>query len=178
MKTNLNSNYLIFQPHFDIEKTKLATFLKSYESLDIGKDKIYGRHKYMIEIQKIANREIKTIEILTEDLESFFTKEGKEEDILLYNSILQNTKRYISLFSDVIEEIMPNPTKQIISEDNQEIDDIVNRQRLANINITNAASGNDTINAQRKTTPIFKNELPKDLRRKYNVIIVRGPGSV
>ena len=177
MKTNLNSNYLIFQPHFDIEKTKLATFLKSYESLDIGKDKIYGRHKYMIEIQKIANREIKTIEILTEDLESFFTKEGKEEDILLYNSILQNTKRYISLFSDVIEEIMPNPTKQIISEDNQEIDDIVNRQRLANINITNAASGNDSINAQRKTTPIFKNELPKDLRRKYNVIIVRGPGS-
>ena len=64
MKTNLNSNYLTFQPHFEIEKTKLATFLKSYESLDIGKDKIYGRHKYMIEIQKIANREIKTIEIL------------------------------------------------------------------------------------------------------------------
>ena len=177
MKTNLNSNYLTFQPHFEIEKTKLATFLKSYESLDIGKDKIYGRHKYMIEIQKIANREIKTIEILTEDLESFFTKEGKEEDIILYNSILQNTKRYISLFSDVIEEIMPNPTKQIISEDNQEIDDIVNRQRLANINLTNAASGNGTINTTRKTTPIFKNELPKDLRRKYNVIIVRGPGS-
>ena len=178
MKTNINSNYLTFNPDFDQEKVNLAAFLKSFESMDIDKDKIYGRHKYMIEIQKIANRELKTIEILTEDLESFFTKEGKEEEISLFNSILQNTKRYISLFSDVIEEIMPNPTKQINIENNYDIpiEDIVNRQRLTNINLSNA-NANDTINTNKKTTSIFKSELPKELRRKYNVIIIRGPGS-
>ena len=178
MKTNINSNYLTFQPHFEEEKVNLSSFLKSFESMDIDKDKIYGRHKYMIEIQKIANRELNTLEILTEDLESFFTKEGKEEEIALYNSILQNTKRYISLFSDVIEEIMPNPTKQINIEDNYNIpiEDIVNRQRLANINLSNA-QGNEGINTNKKQISIFKSELPKDLRRKYNIIIIRGPGS-
>jgi hypothetical protein len=46
----------------------------------------------MIQMQKIANRELAILEILSEDLESYFSSQNKQDDLILLDSIFNNTK--------------------------------------------------------------------------------------
>ena len=45
----------------------------------------------------------------------------------LVDRIQQNTRRYVTLFSDVIDKLMPQPTKDITEQD--EVIDVVLHQR-------------------------------------------------
>lgn len=63
----------------------------------------YGRKKYLIKIvnlwitqQRIANGETNTLEILYEDLESFFRKEDEKE---MVNDFRVNTIRNTKIFT-------------------------------------------------------------------------------
>ena len=173
MKTLNNAkgeSYTVFNPQYDVEKRKIESFLREFKSNDDEVDKKYGKRKYMILMQKIANRELTILEIYTEDLESYFTSQNKSDDLALLDCIFNNTKTYINLFKDVVDDLMPNSSKQFpIEETLMNKADIIRKHRLQNLN---NLSNEDKDKANKN-----KSGIPKELTRRYELIIVPGPGS-
>ena len=173
MKTVNNQkgeSYTIFSPNYDSEKRKIETFLKEFKSNDEEMDKKYGKKKYMIQMQKIANRELSILEIYTEDLEAYFTNQNKQEDLILLDCILNNTKTYINLFKESVDDLMPNPSKQLpIDEMLLEKNEIIQKHRLQNLN--------NLSNEEKDKAIKNKTGIPKELTRRYELFIVPGPGS-
>ena len=54
--------------------------------------------------QQLANDELKTLEILMEDLEAYFRKDDEKE---LVNAFKSNTQRYVTIFEDIVDRILP-----------------------------------------------------------------------
>ena len=173
MKTVTNAkgeSYTVFDPKYDVEKRKLESFLKEFNANTDETDKKYSKKRYMIQMQKIANREISILEILIEDLESYFSSQNKQDDLLLLDSILNNTKTYVNLFKDAVDDLMPNPSKQLpVDEMLMEKSDIIRKHRLQNLN---NLSNEDKDKAMKNQSGI-----PKELTRRYELIIIPGPGS-
>ena len=46
-------NYLYFKPDFDLERSKIENFLKSFVDNHIKADDIHDQRKYMIQLVKI-----------------------------------------------------------------------------------------------------------------------------
>jgi hypothetical protein len=86
----------IYFPDYDAEKGKCFDFLSTFEDPSMDADPIHNKLKYMVAMQKLANREAKTIDVEVEDLESHFDN-PKERHFVL--RIQQNTNRYINLFA-------------------------------------------------------------------------------
>lgn len=163
--------YHIFKPNYDYESSKIKLFLSEFKSNSIEPDKKFGKKKYMILMQKIANRELSILEIYTEDLESYLTKEDNQEDKNLLDAILNNTRRYIGLFSDAIDELMPSPSKQLpVDEMLMEKADIIYKHRMQNLSSLANISGTVDKDKQNKAN----NQIPKELTRRYELIIVPG----
>ena len=173
MKTLNNAkgeSYTVFNPQYDVEKRKIESFLREFKSNDDEVDKKYGKKKYMILMQKIANRELTILEIYTEDLESYFTSQNKADDLALLDCIFNNTKTYINLFKDAVDDLMPNSSKQFpVEEMLMNKTDIIRKHRLQNLN---NMSNEDKDKANKN-----KSGIPKELTRRYELIIVPGPGS-
>ncbi|KAI1794704.1 MCM-domain-containing protein [Ganoderma leucocontextum] len=102
--------------------------------------------KYMQQLQRIANREQ---EMLIIDLEDISEHERTVAELV--SRIRRNARRYVSLFSEVIDSIMPPPTKNI-SEHDDVIDIILHQRREHN---DNAEAGQQLI--------------PDHLLRRYNL---------
>ena len=173
MTSKFSSNYLTFQPNFELDESKIQNFLNKFETNIVSKDKVWGHKKYMIELQKISNKEIKVLHIHTEDLESYFSQ--NEEDKMLLDSILKNTKRYIEIFSSAVDKLLPAANKQInFDEEKITAEDISYNQRMQNIsaNMSNNSNNNNNNNIIQT-----QNFLPKELMRKYELIIIPGPGA-
>jgi len=173
MKTLNNAkgeSYTVFNPQYDVEKRKIESFLREFKSNDDEVDKKYGKKKYMILMQKIANRELTILEIYTEDLESYFTSQNKSDDLALLDCIFNNTKTYINLFKDAVDDLMPNSSKQFpIEEILMNKTDIIHKHRLQNLN--------NLSNEDKEKANKNKSGIPKELTRRYELIIVPGPGS-
>ena len=173
MKTVNNpkgESYTIFDPNYEMEKKKIESFLSEFKSNDEETDKKYGKKKYMILMQKISNRELSILEIFTEDLESYFTSQNKPEDLALLDCIFNNTKTYINLFKEAVDDLIPSSTKQLpIEEVFMNKADIIQKHRLQNLN---NLSNEEKDKANKK-----KNGIPKELTRRYELIIIPGPGS-
>ena len=163
-------SYTVFNPQYDVEKRKIESFLREFKSNDDEVDKKYGKKKYMILMQKIANRELSILEIYTEDLESYFTSQNKSDDLALLDCIFNNTKTYINLFKDAVDDLMPNSSKQFpIEETLMNKTDIIRKHRLQNLN--------NLSNEDKEKANKNKSGIPKELTRRYELIIVPGPGS-
>ena len=173
MKTITNpkgESYTVFDPKYDVEKRKIESFLKEFNANTDETDKKYGKKKYMIQMQKIANRELTILEILTEDLESYFSSQNKQDDLILLDSIFNNTKTYINLFKEAVDDLMPNPSKQLPVDDMlMEKSDIIRKHRLQNMN--------NLSNEEKDKASKTQNGIPKELTRRYELIIIPGPGS-
>jgi len=173
MKTLNNAkgeSYTVFNPQYDVEKRKIESFLREFKSNDDEVDKKYGKKKYMILMQKIANRELTILEIYTEDLESYFTSQNKSDDLALLDCIFNNTKTYINLFKDAVDDLMPNSSKQFpVEEMMMDKTDIIHKHRLQNLN--------NLSNEDKEKANKNKSGIPKELTRRYELIIVPGPGS-
>lgn len=74
---------------------------------------------------KVTNRENSSIVIELDDLKSY--EEATTGDTKLLNEICKNTSRYVELFSQVIDELMPEPTSDISYKD--EVLDVILHQR-------------------------------------------------
>ena len=171
MKSSNNNQkdfYKTFQPDFDSQISKIKSFLQDFKSNLEETDKKYGKKKYMIQLQKISNREQTILEIHTEDLKEYLSKDNKASDLALLDAILNNTKRYVNLFSDVVDEIMPNPSKQLPADELlMDKNDIIQRHRSQNM---------ANLPIEEKDKNARKNIIPKELRRRYELFIVNGPG--
>jgi len=58
----------------------------------------------------------------------------------LVSRIRNNTRRYVSLFSEVVDKLMPQPTKDISDQD-EVIDVILHQRRERNEQLEGAAEG-------------------------------------
>ena len=72
--------------------------------------------------QRIANREQQMLVI---DLEDISEHESTVSNLV--HRIQNNTRRYVMLFSEVIDKLMPQPTKDITQED--DVLDVIMHQR-------------------------------------------------
>ncbi|KAH9026762.1 minichromosome maintenance protein mcm7p [Lactarius pseudohatsudake] len=125
---------------YQIEKGKIKDFLSDFvgpasgdnvadgiADMDIGDDdgnpetQIMRGLKYMSQLQRIANRDQQMLVIDFEDI-------AKHEKTVseLASGIRNNASRYVKLFNEVVDSLMPIPTKDI-SED--EVIDIIMHQR-------------------------------------------------
>ena len=105
-------NYLSYRPDFELEKQKIKDFLLTYVDKALKEeDRIHGKNKYMIDLQKIANKKSKILMIHKEDIDDYFSKDNS-----VYKSIITNTKRYLKILYDITEDIMPTRTTQSTSE--------------------------------------------------------------
>lgn len=76
-----------------------------------------------------------------QSLESYTVDSQHEKTVAeLVSRIRANARRYVSLFSEVVDEIMPQPTKDI-SEHDEVIDVILHQRRERNEQTEGAQAG-------------------------------------
>lgn len=115
-------------------------------------------------MQKVANHQQKAIEIEIGDLEEHF-----RGDPAFVERVKINTKRYITLFNEAIDKQMPEQNAN--AEDGEEtIADILYKQRRENME---ANAEKNQANFLREKDPY--NNIPPELRRNYELHIIRGP---
>ncbi|EJD02257.1 ATP dependent DNA helicase [Fomitiporia mediterranea MF3/22] len=105
------------------------------------------RLKYKSQLQKIANREQQMLVI---ELEDIFTYEKTVAELVF--RICNNAKRYVDLFCEAVDELMPRPTKDISDQD-EVIDVILHQRRERNDQLENTQQP----------------EFPVHLLRRYNL---------
>ena len=115
-------------------------------------------------MQKVSNFETDVIQIEIGDLEEHF-----RGDPAFVDRVKINTKRYISLFSEVIDNLMP-PKNINVSEDKEDtVTNILSRQRRDNIEYRQERMAQNYM-----VDKDAHNSLPAELSRKYYLYIVRG----
>ncbi|KAL8138958.1 hypothetical protein V2J09_004959 [Rumex salicifolius] len=135
--------------------------MQSTKDLDFERDKalakdfllnfadIHGEAKYMAVLQDVANRKIRAIELELEDLFNY-----KDSDDEFLRRVTENTKRYIGIFADAIDEILPEPTEPFPDDEH----DILMTQR--SVDGTENNDGSDP-----------RQQMPPDIKRFYEVYI-------
>ncbi|KAH9930757.1 MCM-domain-containing protein [Fomitopsis serialis] len=147
--------------NYEDEKEKIQEFLSSFVSQDkdiargiadinINNDDDTpegGRNKkYMEQLQRIANREQQMLIIDLEDI-----SEQQKTVSELVSRIIRNTRRYVTLFSEAVDRLMPVPTKDI-SEYDEVIDVILHQRRERNERLEGT-----------------QDRFPEHLLRRYNL---------
>ncbi|KAJ8594277.1 minichromosome maintenance protein mcm7p [Rhizopogon salebrosus TDB-379] len=148
---------------YDEELEKIQTFLSTYvgtykewdegfadialsDDEEDGQDTGRKGLKYMRQLQRVANREQ---QMLTIDLEDVHQHEKTVAELV--SRIRNNTRRYITLFSEAVDKLMPPPTKDI-SEHDEVIDVILHQRRERNEQTEGSQEG-----------------FPDHLLRRYNL---------
>ncbi|CAH1453387.1 unnamed protein product [Lactuca virosa] len=127
------------------------------KDLDFSRDKDLAKDflqnsasaKYISILQDVANRKLKAIEI---DLEDLFDYKDLDEEFV--GRVTENTRRYVGIFADAIDELIPEPTEAIQEDDS----DVFHTQR--------AEEGNENPDG---TDP--RQKMPPEIRRFYEVYI-------
>ncbi|KAI0723867.1 MCM-domain-containing protein [Cerioporus squamosus] len=129
---------LLLDVDYNQEKERIRDFLSTFEQdvadgladIDLQDDDDMPARtkslKYMKQLQRVANREQERLVI---DLEDISQHERTVSELV--SRIRKNARRYISLFSEVIDALMPEPTKDI-SEYDEVIDVILQQRRQQN----------------------------------------------
>ncbi|KAK4492630.1 hypothetical protein RD792_003448 [Penstemon davidsonii] len=71
-----------------------------------------GEAKYMNILQDVANHKSKAIQIELEDLVNY---KDLDEDFL--RRVTENTRRYLGIFANAIDELLPEPTEVLPDDD-------------------------------------------------------------
>nr|GMD40333.1 DNA replication licensing factor MCM7 [Ipomoea batatas] len=127
---------------FDRDKDLAKDFLSNFPDSD-------GEAKYLNILQDVANRKLKAIQIVLEDLASY-----KDLDEEFFQRVRENTRRYIAIFASAIDELMPEPTEVFHDEDH----DILMTQRSEEG--TENTDGSDA-----------RQRMPPEIKRFYEVYI-------
>lgn len=176
--------------NYDQIKGVIKDFLEHFKTSEVDEtidddmevDAFIGL-KYMKLLQRVANRDISTVYIDLNDVKSFETNQGLSQStqgglrVNLVNEITRNCHRYIEMFSSIIDEIMPPPTKDITYKDDV-LDVILHQRNLKNQRILqdNTEQINDLRNgfsSQIENTTgnlepqLTENLFPSKLTRRY-----------
>lgn len=120
-----------FQDEKDRIKTFLSTFTSSRDDVDDGMAQMNiqddgeispRQSKYLAQLQRVANREQSLLKIDLEDV-----SEHEKTVTELVHRIRNNTRRYVQLFAEVVDDLMPPPTRDISYHD--EAIDVILHQR-------------------------------------------------
>ncbi|CAH8273459.1 unnamed protein product [Arabidopsis lyrata] len=125
---------------FDGDKVLAKEFLENFADAN-------GRSKYMEILQEVSNRKIRAIQV---DLDDLFNYKGDIEDFL--GRLTENTRRYVSIFSAAVDELLPEPTEAFPDDDH----DILMTQR--------AEDGTDNADV---SDP--HQQIPSEIKRFYEV---------
>ncbi|KAL8089301.1 DNA replication licensing factor MCM7 [Apium graveolens] len=124
----------------DVEIAK--DFLSNFADLD-------GDAKYIALLQHVANRKTKAIEI---DIEDLFNYKDLDEEFV--RRVTENTRRYIGIFAEAIDVLMPDPTEAFPDDDH----DILMTQRTEE-----EPDGTEKVDS--------KQRMPPEIKRFYEVYI-------
>uniref|UniRef100_M8BNG1 DNA replication licensing factor MCM7 n=1 Tax=Aegilops tauschii TaxID=37682 RepID=M8BNG1_AEGTA len=111
----------------------------------------HGEPKYQNILQDIANRKIRAAQIELDDL--FHYKDVDEEFL---QRVTENTKRYIGIFAEAVDELMPEPTEAFAVDEDR---DILMTQRVDE-GADGGADGTDPLQ-----------RMPPEIKRFFEVYI-------
>ena len=189
---------------YEAEKELCKTFLSTFARTG-ALDGTLGGLKYMDQLQDVANRARQVLEISLDDvlsLSSLDLEEALEQDNLAVagdewsrfaRNVRDNTRRYLTLFADAADELMPAPTSAF--EGTEDVFDVLMRQRqyaeqdnaqqMATYGLpTQTAEQNQTGDGSNPAGPgaanaaDAANRVPRDLLRRYEVKIRPATGGV
>ncbi|KAJ3681333.1 hypothetical protein LUZ60_015822 [Juncus effusus] len=115
---------------------------------------VHGEPKYLNLLQNVANRKIRAVQIELDDLIEY--KGGEDE---LWTRVRANTRRYVGIFGEAVDEMMPEPTEAFPAD--EEDRDILMTQR---VDESAAADGADV-----PSDPLQK--MPSEIKRFFEVYI-------
>ncbi|CAG8045642.1 unnamed protein product [Penicillium nalgiovense] len=118
--------------------------------------------KYMQILQDIANRDKTNILIELDDLSVFEKSMPEGEDLKLVESIEKNTKRYIDVISQAVDEVMPRETKDITFKDDV-LDVIMSQREKRNETMETA------MEADMEAAATAPSMFPPELTRRYTL---------
>ncbi|XP_030543309.1 DNA replication licensing factor MCM7 [Rhodamnia argentea] len=127
---------------FKADKAIAKDFLSNFADAN-------GEAKYMNVLQEVANRKIRAVEIELEDLVEY-----KDFDEGFLRRVTENTRRYIGIFAEAIDELMPEPTEPFPDDDH----DILLTQR--------SEDRRDNVDG---VDPLQK--MPSEIKRYFEVYI-------
>ncbi|KAK2466838.1 hypothetical protein APHAL10511_001096 [Amanita phalloides] len=143
---------------YDSEKDFITDFISNFKFTDKDLERNFANFhladedgppvslKYMSQLQRIANREQQLLMVELEDIKAY-----QDDASGLVTRIQNNTRRYVTLFCEVIDKLMPQPTKDI-SEYDEVIDVIFHQRRERNQQLDGVQDG-----------------FPDHLLRRYNL---------
>ncbi|MED6183996.1 Mcm2-7 hexameric complex component [Stylosanthes scabra] len=127
---------------FESDKVLASDFLKNFADIN-------GEPKYMNVLQDVANHKTRAVQI---DLDDLINYKDLDEEFL--RRVTENTRRYIGVFSDAIDEIMPDSTEAFIDDDH----DILMTQR-----------SDEAVESENGSDP--QQKMPPEIKRYYEVYI-------
>lgn len=104
---------LPMNPDYRAEKDKCIEFLRTFQNPDDG------TMKYATMLQEISDRRRQTLDISLADLEDFCSKEDKLNDFV--TQVRSNTRRYVSLFADAADDLIPERSVCTFDEDSFDV---------------------------------------------------------
>ncbi|KAL6450565.1 LOW QUALITY PROTEIN: MCM7 DNA replication licensing factor MCM7 [Candida maltosa Xu316] len=119
--------------------------------------------KYMNILQEVANREKTTVYIDLNDLKNNYDPESSTmytQSRQLLKTVLTNTHHFVGLFSDVVDEIMPEPTVEVSYRDDV-LDVILQQRKLRNTRLQQES--NDEFNQLREGFTQPENNITDDV---------------
>ncbi|CAL9200166.1 unnamed protein product [Musa hybrid cultivar] len=126
---------------FAVDKALAKDFLNNFADA-------LGEPKYLNILQDVANRKRRAIHIELDDL-------YKDLDEAFLQRVTENTRRYINIFAEAIDELMPEPTEVFPVDEDR---DILMTQRVDD--------GMDNVD---NSDPLQK--MPSEIRRFFEVYI-------
>lgn len=161
-----------------MKEFKVATL--NHEDVDMDQPNIedyFNQPKYMTILQKVSNRQQDTILIELDDAKMYFSQKDQEEGTdtsKVVDEIIGNCARYVELFSQVVDDIMPPPSVNMTFRDSV-LDVILHQRRQRNERIAQE-NANNTHFGQDPTQPnpaaVDDSDLfPPQLTRRYSLYI-------
>lgn len=127
---------------FASDKVLASRFLSEFADAN-------GEAKYINILQDVANHKARSVEIDLDDLMNY-----KDLDEEFLTRVTENTRRYVGIFADAIDELMSEPTEAFIDDDH----DILMAQRSDDG--TEGADGSDP-----------HQRMPPEIKRFFEVYI-------
>lgn len=146
--------------------------------------------KYLDLLQKVANRELTTLYVDLDDIKAYQENQGFVAQPYsgdLVQQVQKNAYHYIELFSSVVDELMPEPTKEVSYKDDV-LDVVLHQRKLRNmrveqehadeINNLRSGFGNNNENDDQTVTAntgsavselLLENLFPAKLTRRYHL---------
>ena len=119
------------------------------------------KRKYVEMVQEVADRDRQNVLIELDDLKEFEASLSEDSNLRLVESIANNTKHYVDLFSEAVDKIMPKPSKEISFKDDV-LDVIMSQRQKRNETLSQAAQNNGEI-----MDPV--STFPPELTRRYTL---------